>query len=248
MAGRGRIWIGTSGWQYDHWIGPVYPEGLPGGSFLEHYAGMLDSVEVNSTFYGLPSGETVTRWREATPPNFLFAVKASRYVTHMKKLKDPQEGIARLFEAIEPLHEKLGPILFQLPPRWRVNAERLEAFLTALPPGYRYAFEFRDESWHCGIVLEALARHGAAFCIFDLEGRQSPTEVTADFAYVRLHGPDGAYRGSYAGRALRGWARRIAGWRDEGLDSYVYFDNDEAGYAFANAVRLREILARADRD
>jgi uncharacterized protein YecE (DUF72 family) len=243
MAGRGRIWIGTSGWQYDHWVGPVYPEELPGGSFLTHYAGMLDSVEVNSSFYGLPSAATVARWREATPPDFLFAVKASRYVTHMKKLKDPDEGIARLFAAIEPLADKLGPILFQLPPRWRVNANRLEAFLAALPAGRHYAFEFRDDSWHCSEVLGMLARHNAAFCVFDLAGRRSPVEVTADFAYVRLHGPDGAYRGNYDGRALRGWARRIAGWRDAGLDVYCYFDNDEAGYAFANAVRLREILA-----
>ena len=243
MARRGRIWIGTSGWQYDHWIGPVYEEGLDSRAWLARYARSLDSVEVNSTFYGLPSAAAVTAWRDATPADFLFAVKASRYITHMKKLKDPAESVRRFFAAIEPLGEKLGPVLFQLPPRWRANADRLEVFLAALPAGHRYAFEFRDASWHCGEVYAALARHNAAFCIFDLAGDQTPTEATADFAYIRLHGPDGAYRGNYGERALTGWARRIADWRETGLDCYCYFDNDEAGYAFANAVRLREALA-----
>jgi len=243
MAQRGRIWVGTSGWQYDHWIGPVYGRGLDTRARLSRYARSLYSVEINSTFYGLPSASAVAAWRNATPADFLFAVKASRYITHMKKLKDPAESVGRFFAAIEPLGDKLGPVLFQLPPRWRANADRLEAFLTALPAGYRHAFEFRDESWHCSEIFETLARHNAAFCIFDLEGKQAPTQVTADFAYIRLHGPDGAYRGSYDERALAAWARRIAGWRDSGLDCYCYFDNDEAGYAFANAVRLREILA-----
>lgn len=244
MARHGKVWIGTSGWQYDHWIGPVYPTTMRQNEHLSHYAKALDSVEVNSTFYGLPPAKRVAAWCETTPPDFVFAVKASRYITHMKKLKDPAESIGRFFAAIEPLKDKLGPVLFQLPPRWRVNAERLEAFLAALPEGYRHAFEFRDESWHYSEIFETLARHNAAFCIFDLEGKQAPAEVTADFAYIRLHGPDGAYRGSYGEQALAGWARRIAGWRDSGLDCYCYFDNDEAGYAFANAVRLREILAK----
>lgn len=244
MAARGRIWVGTSGWLYDHWIGPVYERGLDSGARLASYARSLDSVEVNSTFYGLPSAAAVGGWRDATPKDFLFAVKASRFITHMKKLKDPAESIGRFFSAVEPLGDKLGPILFQLPPRWRANPERLEAFIAALPPGRRYSFEFRDESWHCGEILKLLARHGAAFCIFDLEGRQTRAEVTADFAYVRLHGPDGAYRGSYSEEALEGWASRIAEWRDSGLDCYCYFDNDEAGYAFANAVRLKEMLIK----
>lgn len=243
MAQRGRIWVGTSGWQYDHWTGPVYDRGLDTRARLSRYARSLYSVEINSTFYGLPSASTVAAWRNATPADFLFAVKASRYITHMKKLKDPAESVGRFFAAIEPLRDKLGPVLFQLPPRWRANADRLETFLATLPAGRHYAFEFRDESWHCSEIFKTLARHNAAFCIFDLEGKQAPAQVTADFVYIRLHGPDGAYCGSYDEKALAAWARRIAGWRDSGLDCYCYFDNDEAGYAFANAVRLREILA-----
>lgn len=243
MARRGRIWIGTSGWQYDHWIGPVYPPTMRQNEYLSHYARALESVEVNATFYGLPSAKRVAGWLDVTPPDFLFAVKASRYITHMKKLKDPAESVGRFFAAIEPLKDRPGPVLFQLPPHWRVNAKRLETFLATLPAGRHYAFEFRDESWHCSEIFETLARHNAAFCIFDLEGNQTPAQVTADFVYIRLHGPDGAYRGSYDENALTAWARRIVGWRDTGLDCYCYFDNDEAGYAFANAVRLREMLA-----
>lgn len=242
MAGRGRAWIGTSGWQYDHWTGPVYEKGLDTAGKLARCAKDLNSVEVNSTFYGLPSKETVKAWYAATPGNFRFAVKASRYITHMKKLKDPAKSIERFFAAIAPLDDKLGPILFQLPPRWHVNAARLSQFLEALPDGYRYAFEFRDESWHCDEILEILAGRDAAFCIFDIAGGLSPTEVTADFTYIRLHGPGGAYQGSYSQQALSGWVGRISQWQANGTDCYCYFDNDEAGYAFANAVSLRKMI------
>jgi len=242
MARTGRTCIGTSGWQYDHWTGTVYEKGLDTAGKLARYAEDLASVEVNSTFYGLPSEDTVKAWSKATPSDFVFAVKASRYITHMKKLKDPAKSIERFFAAIEPLVDKLGPILFQLPPHWRVDAERLRQFLQALPGGYRYAFEFRDESWHCAEILEILAGHDAAFCIFDIDGSLSPIEVTTDFAYVRLHGPDGAYQGSYSRQALSNWLSRINTWQDDGIDCYCYFDNDQSGYAFANAVSLRKIL------
>lgn len=244
MAKRGRIWLGTSGWQYDHWVGPVYEPDLEPGARLASYARSLDSVEINSTFYGLPSVSSTSGWRDSTPENFVFAVKASRYITHMKKLNDPAESISRFFRAIEPLEDKLGPILFQLPPRWRVNVKRLDSFLSALPSDRRYAFELRDESWQCPETLALLARHNAAFCIFDLAGHQTAFEITADFAYIRLHGPDGAYRGSYSERALAEWSRRIDEWRNSGRDCYCYFDNDEGGYAFENAVRLKDILVR----
>lgn len=243
MARKGKIRIGTSGWQYDHWIGPVYDGKLDTAGKLERYAGDLDSVEINSTFYGLPSRDSARAWYEATPKDFLFAAKASRYITHMKKLKDPADSIRRFFDAIEPLEDKLGPILFQLPPKWHVNTGRLRDFLAALPSDGRYAFEFRDESWHCDEVLEILAGRGAAFCIFDLNGKVSRTDVTAGFTYMRLHGPDGPYRGSYDQQALSGWAGRITSWRGEGIDCYCYFDNDEAGYAYANAVSLRGMLS-----
>lgn len=244
MARRGEIRIGTSGWTYDHWAGPVYPEDVPKEDYLSHYARSLDTVEVNSTFYGLPSESSVEAWRRATPEGFVFAVKASRYITHMKKLKEPATGLPRLFEAIRPFGDRLGPILFQLPPRWRCNPQRLETFLDALAHGRRYAFEFRDASWHGEDVMDVLRRHGAAFCVFDLAGTASPCVTTAGFAYVRLHGPDGPYCGRYGARTLRQWAERISDWSKGGLDVYCYFDNDEAGYAFENAVELRQLIER----
>ena len=240
-----RIQIGTSGWHYDHWVGPFYPQGMKSRDFLPFYAQHFAIAEINNTFYQLPQPETLADWREATPPDFEFACKASRFITHMKKLKDPEDSIRRFFEVIEALGGKLGPILFQLPPSWRVNLARLEAFLAALPRSRRYAFEFRDESWFTAGVYEALARHNAAFCIYDIAGRSAPVEVTADFSYVRLHGPEEeAYRGRYDGRTLSGWARRFLGWRDEGRDVYCFFDNDEKGYAALDAMRIQEMLER----
>ena len=162
----------------------------------------------------------------------------------MKKLKDPEEPLERLLGCVGALGDKLGPLLFQLPPRWRVNRERLESLLAQLPDGRRCAFEFRDPSWHDDRVLELLAGRGAAFCIFDLAGKRSPVEVTADFAYLRLHGPGGPYQGSYDGRALSGWARRMCGWSEAGKDVYCYFDNDEKAYAPRDALRLREMVER----
>src|SRR5215211_6295706 len=197
-------YIGTSGWHYDHWKGPFYPSGLPEAALLEYYADRFGSAEINNSFYRLPEKKTLRRWREAVPEGFLFSVKASRYLTHMKKLKDPLEPLERLLDRVSVLETKLGPVLFQLPPRWRSNPERLQALLEILPENHRYAFEFRDPSWFDGEVYGLLAEHGAAFCVYDLDGRTSPKEVTADFAYVRLHGPDGPYRGRYGAERLAG--------------------------------------------
>jgi uncharacterized protein YecE (DUF72 family) len=238
-----RVRIGTSGWDYDHWVGPFYPQGSQAEDRLRFYAERFDCVELNSTFYRLPEPRTVRAWHDGTPAGFLFACKASRYVTHMKKLADPAEATTRLFEAIRPLGSKLGPILFQLPPHWRVDTDRLDAFLAALPTTHRYAFELRDSSWWTDEVAALLERNGAALCAFDLEGRRSPPRRTAAFAYVRLHGPDGAYRGRYDGRTLRGWARRFARWRAEGAEVFCFFDNDERGFAAEDAQRLRTMVA-----
>jgi uncharacterized protein YecE (DUF72 family) len=237
-----RIVIGTSGWYYDHWIGPFYPEGMRPEAFLPYYAERFAAAEINNTFYQLPHRETLESWRDATPREFAFACKASRYITHMKKLKDPRDSIRRFMAVTEALGDKLGPILFQLPPRWHVDVGRLADFLDALPAGRRYAFELRDESWFCDAVYEALKRHGAAFCVYDLDGRRSPVRSTADFVYVRLHGPRERYRGRYDGRTLFGWARRFRHWRDEGLDVYCFFDNDENGYAPRDALRLKQMF------
>jgi uncharacterized protein YecE (DUF72 family) len=179
------------------------------------------------------------------PEGFVFACKGSRFITHMKKLKDPKAGVARFFERIEGLGRKLGPVLFQLPPGWGPDCERLAAFLAALPAGHRYAFELRDARWFRREVLDLLETHNAACCAYDFDGRQSPVEHTADFAYVRLHGPGERYRGQYDDRTLKRWARRLKAWRTDGRDGYCYFDNDEKGYAPQDAMRLQQLLGLA---
>ena len=239
----GKIHIGTSGWHYRHWVGPVYPTGMKSEGFLAHYARRLQSVEINATFYKLQSPATLAKWRDGTPEEFVFACKASRYITHRKKLKDPKQTSERFFKTIDALYSKRGPVLVQLPPRWHINLERLEEFLEAVPKRYRLAFEFRDESWFAPSVYQMLERHNAAFCAYDFNQRQSPIKVTADFTYVRLHGPNGAYRGQYDDRTLAGWARHLRKCSKDGLDGYCYFDNDEAGFAFNDAVRLRRRLS-----
>lgn len=248
MGARGRIRIGTSGWSYRHWVGPFYPEGTPAKGYLDHYIQHFATTELNNTFYSLPKPKTLAGWRDAVPEDFDFACKASRYITHMKKLKDPADSTKRFFETVDVLGDKLGPILFQLPPSWGVDLERLGSFLAALPGGRRYTFEFRDESWLTPAVYDLLSKHDAALCIYHLEGFLSPKEVTAGFVYVRLHGPEEeAYRGSYGDAALAGWARRLAEWSGAGRDVYCYFDNDEAGYAPNDALRLLRAVEREGR-
>lgn len=234
--------IGTSGWHYKHWIGRVYPERWPASKMLGWYQQHFDTVEINNSFYRLPSEAALEEWRSSTPVNFLFAVKGSRFLTHMKKLKDPAPGLEKFFARVDLLREKLGPVLFQLPPNFGVNPDRLRIFLEALPRAHRYAFEFRDESWHTPEVLRLLRSHNAAWCAYDLAGHQSPVEITTDIAYVRLHGPGGKYQGSYGDEALRVWATRIDNWRGMLKAVYVYFDNDDSGYAAHNAMRLRELI------
>lgn len=236
------IHIGTSGWHYDHWRGPYYPEDLPKEQFLEYHAERFHTVEVNNSFYQLPEAETLQQWWETVPEDFVFAVKASRYITHMKKLKDPAEPVSNFLERVSALGDKLGPVLFQLPPNWHFNPERLTSFLETLPAGHRYTFEFRDESWFDPRAYRALAEHGAAFCIYHLAGRLSPKEVTADFVYVRLHGPGDAYQGQYDDETLAGWAGAFSTWARQGKEVFCYFDNDQAGYAAQDALRLQVML------
>ncbi len=237
---KGKLFIGTSGWHYDHWSGTFYPKDVPKKEFLAYYAGLFKSAEINNSFYQLPAESTLASWRDTVPKDFTFAVKASRYITHMKKMKDPSKSTPKLFERIEALGGKLGPVLFQLPPRFRFNRERLASFLGSLPQGRRYAFEFRDFSWENDEAYEVLENHGAAWCIYHLEGRESKSKVTADFVYIRLHGPGGAYQGKYKPQTLSRWARHFEQWRKQGLDVYCFFDNDENGYAAQNAYALQE--------
>lgn len=238
--------VGTSGWHYDHWQGPIYPEGLPIKEWLAYYAEQLTTVEVNNSFYQLPEAEILRNWRGGTPNGFLFSVKASRYITHMKKLKDSDEPVATLLGRMDELGDKLGPILFQLPPNWNLNLDRLHSFLDMLPGGYRFAFEFRDSSWFDERVYEMLAAREAAFCIYELNYRLSPREVTADWVYVRLHGPQGAYQGKYDANTLAGWMGAFSTWMRQGKEVYCYFDNDEAGYAVQNALALKAMAEDDD--
>ena len=238
-----KVHIGTSGWHYNHWRGPFYPEKLSVAKMLDHYVKQFDTVELNNSFYKLPSVQTFENWRQATPADFCFAVKASRFLTHNKKLKDPENALENFLPRAQALKEKLGPILFQLPPRWRVNVERLEEFLQVLPRRHRYAFEFREPSWNTEAVYATLRRHNAAYCIFELDCFMSPLQITADFTYVRLHGPGGRYQGCYSGYTLQKWAKRVEEWRKLRA-IYIYFDNDQAAYAARNALELKRLVAR----
>lgn len=237
-----RIHVGTSGWSYDHWKGPFYPEHLAGERMLMYYAEHFLTTEINNSFYQLPTEHTLALWHDATPADFLFSVKASRYITHMKKLKDPQQTVGPFLHRMRRLGDKLGPVLFQLPPRWHFNKERLATFLDALSKEFRYAFEFRDRSWLNEETYALLSSHNAALCIYELDGFLSPKEITGDLVYVRLHGPGGPYQGSYDLRRLSGWAGTCAGWAARGYTVYCYFDNDEQGFAAQNAERLQGLL------
>lgn len=240
---KGTVYIGTSGWTYDSWEGRFYPDDLKKKDRLAYCGKRFGAVEINGSFYSLPKRESFEQWAEAVPGDFRFSVKASRFLTHMKKLKDPEEPLEKLYGAAEGMGEKLAVVLYQLPPKWGCNVDRLKGLLEAAPDEPRIAVEFRDESWHGEEVWETLRERGAAFCIYDLKGERSPREVTADFVYIRLHGPrKKAYTGSYSGQALRAWADFIEEQRDGGRDVYCFFDNDEMAKAPEDAQRLQEMV------
>ncbi|MGE5568024.1 MAG: DUF72 domain-containing protein [Rhodospirillales bacterium] len=236
------IRIGASGWHYNHWRGPFYPEKLPASKFLAFYSQHFDTVEINNSFYKLPAESALEEWESTVPPNFLFSVKASRFITHMKKLLDPEAAFKKFFDRVILLGRKLGPVLFQLPPRWNCDPERLDAFLSGLPRRLRYAFELRNPTWFNPEVEAILRNYRAAFCIYEIAHFLSPKTITSDFVYVRLHGPDGPYQGDYADSVLAGWARDFRAWNKTGKDVYCYFDNDQEGYAVKNALRLKELV------
>ena len=238
------IRIGCSGWNYAHWRERIYPKGLSPKRWLAHYATLFDTVEINNTFYRLPKVSTVEGWVEGSPPGFLFAVKMSRYITHIRRLGGLEQGIPLFYSRIAPLARspKLGPVLWQLPPTFKRDDERLAATLKALPRG-RHCFEFRHPTWYVEEVYALLRERGAALVIPD-----SPKypfrqlEVTADWTFVRFHSGTRGQRGNYSERELQEWAERIGGWRDADLDLYVYFNNDWEGFAVNNGLRLKELL------
>ena len=231
--------IGCSGWNYPHWRERVYPRGIPQRRWLEHYATLFDTVEVNNTFYRLPKRESVAAWVEVTPPGFLFAVKASRFLTHMKRLTDMDRGVERFYERIQPLLDspKLGPVLWQLPETFRRDDERLAFALERLPPG-RHCFEFRHPSWFAEEVYTALREHGVALVIGDHPERPFQThELTADWTFIRFHYGSRGRNGNYSDRELETWTRRIAQWRRR-VEVFAYFNNDWEGYAVENGLSL----------
>ncbi len=238
-----RHWVGTSGWSYANWRGPFYPPGTKQGDWLAVYARHLHSVEINATFYRLPRAALPAGWYARTPADFLFAIKAWRTITHFKRLRACEAALARFLDAIAPLAGKAGPVLFQLPPRFARDVARLSDFLALLPRGRRFAFEFRDPSWHHDSVYSVLAEYGAAFCPFELAALTAPRVVTADFVYVRLHGRKARYRGAYTQAALADWADWLGAQMVAGRDVHVFFDNtDEADHAVRDALRLERLL------
>src|SRR5687767_14193472 len=196
MAGR-RLRIGCSGWQYKHWRGDFYPEDLPQKRWFEHYASVFDTVEINNSFYRLPEAETFAQWASRAPMRFLFAVKASRFLTHMKKLKDPEEPVERFFSRARALRRHLGPVLYQLPPGFKLDYPRLEHFLQILPRDVRHVIEFRDPSWYADEVLALLERYSVALCLHDMPGSATERQRVGPFVYVRFHGASGRSNGSY---------------------------------------------------
>ena len=238
----GQIRIGTSGFSYRHWTGVFYPEDLPQKRWLEFYAELFDTVELNVTFYRLPTEAAFRAWAERVPAGFLYAVKLSRYITHLKRLHDARESLDLFLSRTRLLGEHLGVILVQLPPGLHRNVPLLDQFLDACDPTVRWAVEFRHASWLHDETYDALSRHRAALCIHDLLP-DHPRIVTADFTYARFHGVDQRYGGSYSEEGLRGWAKQMRAWRENGLDVFAYFNNDVQGYAVQNARTMREMLS-----
>jgi uncharacterized protein YecE (DUF72 family) len=212
---------------------------------MNFYSQSFDTVELNNSFYKMPSLKAFETWRDQTPAGFIFSVKAGRYITHMKKLKDPAEPVQRFMDRVVGLGDKLGPILFQLPPGWNVNVERFHEFLKVLPRDLRYTFEFRNESWYCDEIYDLLREYNCAFCIYELAGHLTPIMVTGDFVYIRLHGPGEKYQGSYDEARLNKWQARVDEWRSSGKDVYIYFDNDQEGFAAFNAKQLKEMSEKS---
>lgn len=234
--------VGCSGWQYKHWRGDFYPAGLPARRWFEHYASSFDTVEVNNSFYRLPEAATFRAWSSRAPDGFTFAVKASRFLTHMKKLKDPDAPVERFFDRARELGKHLGPVLYQLPPGWKLNLSRLEHFLQVLPRDVRHVLEFRDPTWYADDVYELMAQHGVALCLHDMRGSATGRLRIGPFVYVRFHGSGARYGGAYTPAQLEPWAAWLREQAASGVPGYAYFNNDLGGHAPRDAQTLRRLL------
>ncbi len=238
---RNRAYIGTSGWNYNHWIDVFYPKGLPSSKWLGFYAQHFDTVEINFSFYRLPERETFEKWQKETPKDFTFAVKASRYITHLKRLRDPQDPLERMINNARGLGDKLGPILYQLPPSFKIDMERLRTFLELLPKDLKHVMEFRNPSWQAEEVFKLLREYSVGYCIMSAPGLPRVMEVTAPFAYIRMHSGGVETEGNYEEPMLEWWAEQVIKILEK-VDVYVYFNNDYKGFAVQNAKRLRELV------
>jgi uncharacterized protein YecE (DUF72 family) len=241
-----KLFIGTSGWSYAHWAGTFYPMEITKARWLKYYCYHFATVEINSSFYRLPRETTFQKWRESVPGNFVFAVKASRYITHIKKLNEPVKSTELFLTRARFLGSKLGPMLFQIPPGLKVKLDRLEQILRSRPKGLSYCFEFRHTSWFCREVYDLLRQYNSALCIADSPKFPLVIQRTADFSYFRLHGSTILYGSRYSSEELKVWAERIERFLDEDADVYVYFDNDAEGYAVMNALELSSLLSRRE--
>ncbi len=237
-----RYYIGTSGWHYEHWRGRFYPKDLPKAEWLKFYATHFTTVEINNSFYHLPSENAFANWHDSSPADFTFAVKVSRYITHVKRLRDTTDAVEKFISRAKGLKDKLGPLLYQLPSNMQRNDERLEAFLPTLPRGFKHVFELRDQSWLEDGVFELLRKYNAGFCIFDMPGANCPLVATAGFAYIRFHGSAGLYASKYSDEELESWAKKVKKLAANLEAVYIYFNNDAEGFAVENAQTLSRYL------
>ncbi|MBI4744766.1 MAG: DUF72 domain-containing protein [Actinobacteria bacterium] len=239
---KSNLLIGTSGFSYNHWKNIFYPEDVKNHDWLIFYAKHFDTVEINSSFYHLPSKEIFTRWRKITPPNFIFSVKGSRFITHIKKLNEIEEPVENFLKNVSELKEKLGPILFQFPPNWEINLNRFENFLKILPDQFKYAFEFRNKSWFNNSIYSLLKRKKSALCISSSPSFPSEKIITSTFTFIRMHGGSEPYGSCYSTKELKMWAEEIREFLAQKIDVFVYFNNDAYGYAIKNALELSSLL------
>ena len=239
-----KYYVGTSGWHYEHWRGRFYPVDLPKSKWLEFYARSFGTVELNNSFYRLPSEKAFANWRDSSLDGFVYAVKVSRFITHIKKLRDVEGALEKFLDRAKLLGEKLGPLLYQLPPNLHRNDSVLEEFLSILPKDLSHVFEFRHESWLDKGVFDLLHKYNAGLCIYDMPDFTTPLEATADFVYVRFHGSTWLYGGSYSDEELSGWAKNISKLAQGKKAVYVYFNNDAEAFAVHNAQTLERMLKR----
>jgi len=239
---RGRARVGCSGWQYKHWRGDFYPAELRVSQWFEYYVRQFDTVEINNSFYLLPERATFAAWGRRAPSGFTFSVKASRFLTHMKKLKDPDEPLHRLFTRMRALKPHLGPVLYQLPPGWKADIDRFATFLGALPRDAQHVVEFREPSWYAPEIRALMERYRVSMCLHDMPGSATGRERVGPIVYVRFHGATGNYGGGYPDDRVRAWAEWLNAQRDAGTDVYAYFNNDVGGHAPRDAVALRRVM------